>query len=54
MIDNKIWYLRRNRLFERMSDERIGYYVHLFTQKWYPKRTLLFEQGDPARIVYFV
>lgn len=52
--ENKVWYLRRNRLFERCSAERIGFYEHLFTQKWYPKGTLLFEQGDPARIVYFV
>lgn len=53
-IDNKIWYLRRNRLFERLSDERIAFYEHLFTPKCYPKGTLLFEQGDPARIVYFL
>ncbi len=54
MIDNKVWYLRQNRLFERMNEERIAYYEHLFAKKWYPKGTLLFEQGDPARIVYFI
>ena len=54
MIDNKVWYLHRNRLFERISDERIAYHAHLFTLKWYEKGTLLFEQGDPSRLVYFV
>lgn len=54
MIDDKVWYLRRNRLFERMNEERIAHYEHLFANNWYPKGTLLFEQGDPARIVYFV
>jgi len=52
--ENKVWYLKRSRLFERAGDEAIAGYEHLFTQVTYPKRTVVFEQGDIGRIVYFL
>ncbi len=53
-MENKLWYLRKNRLFERASDEVVSYCEHLFVQKEYQKRKTLFEQGDSARIVYLL
>ncbi len=52
--ENKVWYLKRSRLFDRAGDEAIAGYEHLFTQVAYRKRTVVFEQGDVGRIVYFV
>jgi CRP/FNR family transcriptional regulator len=53
-IENKVWYLKRSRLFERATDDAIAGYEHLFTQITYPKRTIIFEQGDVGRLVYMV
>ena len=53
-IENKIWYLKKSRLFERVSDDAIENCEHLFTQVPYRKRTLIFEQGDVGRMVYMV
>jgi CRP/FNR family transcriptional regulator, cyclic AMP receptor protein len=53
-IENKVWYLKKSRLFERVGDDAIGNCEHLFTQVPYSKRTLIFEQGDIGRLVYFV
>lgn len=52
--ENKVWYLKRSRLFERAGDEAVSGNEHLFTQIAYPKGTIVFEQGDIGRIVYFV
>jgi CRP/FNR family transcriptional regulator, cyclic AMP receptor protein len=52
--ENKIWYLKKSRLFERVNDDAIENCEHLFTQISYPKRTLVFEQGDVGRMVYMV
>ncbi len=54
MIENAVWYLKRNRLFDRISDEVVRGISHLFVQTEYPRRTVLFDQGDPARMVYLV
>lgn len=53
-IENKVWYLKRSRLFERATDDAIAGYEHLFMQITYPKRTIIFEQGDVGRLVYMV
>ena len=52
--ENKVWYLRRSRLFERAGDETVANYEYLFTQTMCPKRMLIFEQGDVGRLVYLV
>jgi CRP/FNR family transcriptional regulator, cyclic AMP receptor protein len=52
--ENKIWYLKQSRLFERVGADAIEHCEHLFTQITYPKRTLVFQQGDVGRLVYMV
>jgi CRP-like cAMP-binding protein len=51
---NKIWYLKQSRLFDRASDETIANCEHLFVQQVYKKGTTLFQQGDEARFVYLI
>ena len=52
--ENKVWYLKRSRLFERASDETIAHCEHLFVQQAYKKGVTLFQQGDEARLVYLI
>ncbi|WP_317997479.1 Crp/Fnr family transcriptional regulator [Vulcanimicrobium alpinum] len=54
MVENTVWYLKRNRLFDRISDEVVTGCSGLFVQRTFPKRSVLFEQGDPARMVYLL
>jgi CRP/FNR family transcriptional regulator, cyclic AMP receptor protein len=53
-MDNKLWYLKRSKLFERASDEMVRNCEHFFTQQWAPAKTRLFDQGDDARTVYLL
>jgi CRP/FNR family transcriptional regulator len=53
-LENKVWYLKKSRLFERVGEEAVAKCEHLFTQVPYPKRSLVFEQGDVGRLVYLV
>jgi CRP/FNR family transcriptional regulator len=52
--DNKIWYLKQSRLFERASDETVLDCEHLFTQQVYRRGAVLFDQGDAGRVVHLV
>jgi CRP-like cAMP-binding protein len=52
--ENKIWYLKQSRLFDRASDETIANCEHLFIQQLYKKGATLFQQGDEARFVYLI
>lgn len=54
VVENKVWYLRQNRLFEHASDESIANSQDLFTTTLFPKRAAIFDQGDPTRLVYLV
>ena len=54
MVENKVWYLSQNRLFEHASDESIANSQDLFTTTLFPKRAAIFDQGDPTRLVYLV
>ena len=54
MPENKIWYLKHSRLFERATDETISNCEPLFVQTDCGKGTVLFEQGDEGRLVYLV
>ncbi len=54
VTENTVWYLKRNRLFDRISDDVVEGCQHLFVRTTHPRRTVLFEQGDPARMVYLV
>lgn len=51
---NKVWYLRRNRLFAEATDAGIESGAGIFTMCEMPRGTRVFDQGDPARIVYLV
>ena len=52
--ENKVWYLRQNRLFAQASDEGIENCEHLFVMTELPRRTMVFDQGDPTRLVYLI
>lgn len=52
--ENKVWYLKHSRLFERATDETISYCEQLFIQTDCAKGKTLFEQGDEGRLVYLV
>jgi len=53
MTDNKVFYLKNNRLFSGVGD-RVDDTAHIFTTVLYPAKTAIFEQGDPTRLVYLV
>jgi CRP/FNR family transcriptional regulator len=52
--ENKVWYLKKSRLFNRATDDVVRECEHFFTQVIFPRRHLIFEQGDPGRLVYLV
>lgn len=52
--ENKIWYLRQNRLFAQANDEKVENVEHLFTMCEYPRKTQIFDQGDSTRLVYLI
>ncbi len=52
--ENKVWYLRQNRLFARASDEAIASGLEIFTTTIFPARSLVFEQGDVDRVVFLI
>jgi CRP/FNR family cyclic AMP-dependent transcriptional regulator len=54
LVENKVWYLRQNRLFAQAGDEAIENCAHLFKTTLFPKRALIFDQGDPTRLVYLI
>ncbi|HEY0614826.1 MAG TPA: Crp/Fnr family transcriptional regulator [Candidatus Elarobacter sp.] len=51
---NKVWYLRRNRLFLEATDAGIVSNEHLFTMCEMPRGMRVFDQGDTTRTVYVV
>ncbi|MBV8435007.1 MAG: Crp/Fnr family transcriptional regulator [Candidatus Eremiobacteraeota bacterium] len=53
-MENKLWYLKRFKLFYRAPEETVSHCEHFFTQQLFPKRSHIFDQGDPARMVYLV
>ncbi len=53
-MENKVWYLRQNRLFAQATEEGVENVEHIFTICEYPRKTQLFDQGDPTRLVYLI
>jgi CRP/FNR family transcriptional regulator len=53
-MENKVWYLRQNRLFESANDSTVDANQHLFETCLYPRKAYVFDQGDPSRLVYLV
>ncbi|MBD5636053.1 MAG: Crp/Fnr family transcriptional regulator [Candidatus Eremiobacteraeota bacterium] len=51
---NKVWFLRKNRLFARASDGLVEGAEHMFKVTLYPKKALVFDQGDPSRQVFLI
>jgi CRP/FNR family transcriptional regulator, cyclic AMP receptor protein len=51
--ENKVFYLKNNRLFSGAGD-RVDGTQHIFTTVEYPAKTGIFDQGDPTRLVYLV
>lgn len=54
VAENKVWYLKHSRLFERATDETISNCEKLFVQTDCSKGKVLFHQGDEGRLVYLV
>jgi len=54
VAENKVWYLRKNRLFANTAVDSIGNIEHLFKMALLPKRTTIFDQGETARVVYLI
>jgi len=51
---NKVWYLRRNRLFAEATDAGIDSGDGIFSMCEMPRNTAVFSHGDPTRVVYLV
>ncbi|MBV9102321.1 MAG: Crp/Fnr family transcriptional regulator [Candidatus Eremiobacteraeota bacterium] len=54
LVENKVWYLRQNRLFAEAGDATVEGSEHIFKTTVFPKRSLVFDQGDPTRLVYLI
>ncbi len=52
--ENKVWYLKKSRLFSDATDNVVRECEHLFTQVAFHRRHVIFEQGEPGRLVYLV
>lgn len=53
-MENKVWYLRQNRLFEQAGEDAIQGGDQIFKTSVYPKRSMVFDQGDPTRVVFLI
>ena len=51
---NKVWYLRRNRLFVEATEAGVVSNEHLFTMCEMARGTRVFDLGDTTRVVYMV
>lgn len=53
-LENKVWYLRQNRLFEAANDDAIEGADRIFVTSIFAKRSIVFDQGDPTRMVFLI
>jgi len=53
-MENKVWYLKQNRLFVAATAEQVENSEHIFKTCLFPKRSLVFDQGDSRRLVYLI
>jgi CRP/FNR family cyclic AMP-dependent transcriptional regulator len=53
-MENKVWYLKQNRLFAAATQEQVENCEHLFKTSVIPKRSMVFDQGDSRRLVYLI
>jgi CRP/FNR family cyclic AMP-dependent transcriptional regulator len=52
--ENKIWYLKKNRLFADVPVDDVAGGASIFTMELLPKRATLFDQGDATKIVFLI
>jgi CRP/FNR family transcriptional regulator, cyclic AMP receptor protein len=52
--ENKIWYLKKNRLFANAPIDAIADGEKIFTMELLPKRATFFDQGDANKIVFLI
>src|ERR1700735_3380923 len=52
--ENKVWYLKKNRLFANVPVEAIAGSESIFTMELLPKRATFFDQGDAKKIVFLI
>lgn len=53
-MENRFWYLKRSRFFERASDELVRECEHLFTQRLVAARAPVFASGEGSRSVALI
>ena len=52
--ENKVWYLKKNRLFANAPDETVVEGAEIFTMQLLPKRSTFFDQGDANKVVFLI
>ena len=52
--ENKVWYLKKNRLFANTPDETVVAGAEIFTMQLLPKRATFFDQGDATKVVFLI
>jgi CRP/FNR family cyclic AMP-dependent transcriptional regulator len=52
--ENKIWYLKKNRLFANAPVDAIVDGEKIFTMELLPKRATFFDQGDATKVVFLI
>ena len=52
--ENKVWYLKKNRLFANAPVDAVEDGEKIFTMELLPKRTTLFDQGDTKKVVFLI
>jgi CRP/FNR family transcriptional regulator len=52
--ENKIWYLKKNRLFANAPLDAVVEGAEIFTMQLLPKRATLFDQGDATKVVFLI
>ena len=52
--ENKIWYLKKNRLFVNAPDDAVVEGAEIFTMELLPKRAPFFDQGDAEKVVFLI
>jgi CRP/FNR family transcriptional regulator, cyclic AMP receptor protein len=52
--ENKIWYLKKNRLFANAPVDAIADGEKIFTMELLPKRATFFDQGDATKVVFLI
>jgi CRP/FNR family transcriptional regulator, cyclic AMP receptor protein len=52
--EDKIWYLRKNRLFANVPIDAVVDAAGIFTMQLLPKRATFFDQGDAEKVVFLI